>query len=181
MKISDEMIEQIKVFEGCRLEAYADEKGVPTIGIGHTGSDVSLGDKISRSESSRLFRRDVSYYEDAVNALNGKLLEKTRGVGGLTQRQFDALVSLVYNCGVGAIRKESVFYKVLMNGGRNNYASICRAFMQWNKITVGGEKIPYHGLTERRAKEAAWYVYGFRWEEELKAHGIKDVVSWAKY
>lgn len=180
MKISDEMIEQIKEFEGCRLEAYSDSAGIPTIGIGHTGNDVSLGDKISRSEATRLFRRDITYYEEQVNKLNGILLERSRGLGGLTQRQYDALVSLVYNCGANAIRKDSVFFKILTNGGRNNYASICHAFMQWNKITKDGEKIVSKGLTFRRAKEAAWYVYGFNYKTILEEHGIKDVVSWAK-
>lgn len=177
MKISDEMIEQIKAFEGCRLEAYTDENGIPSIGIGHTGSDVSLGDKISRSEATRMFRRDVAVYEDAVNTLNGKMLEKTRGCGGLTQRQFDAIVSLVYNIGIGAIRKESVFYKILMNGGRNNYPNICRAFMGWDKHH---ETNPNVKNTTRRAVEAAWYVYGSSYEQEMKSHGITDIVSWAK-
>lgn len=180
MRISDEMIEQIKEFEGCRLEAYADDKGVPTIGIGHTGNDVSLGDKISRSEAIRMFRKDIMVFEDIINAINSKLLEKTRGCGGFTQRQFDALVSLVYNCGAVAVRRESTFYKVLMNGGRNNYESICHAFMLWEKLSVNGEKKVIPGLAKRRAIEAAWYVYGRDYEQTMKEHGITDIVSWAR-
>jgi len=181
MKISDEMIEQIKVFEGCHQQAYLDASGMPTIGINHTGKDVTIGDKISASEASRLFRRDVLPYENAVNELHGKLMERTRGLGGFTQRQFDALVSLVYNVGIGAIRKESVFYKILMSGGRNNYPSICHAFMTWSKTTdYNGAKITNIKLSKRRAKEAAWYVYGFNYEAELQNHGIKDILSWAR-
>lgn len=181
MRISDEMIEQIKAFEGCRLEAYTDSAGIPTIGIGHTGADVSMGDKISKSEAVRLFRRDLQPFEEAVNKVHVILLERSRGNGGLTQRQFDALVSLVYNCGTGAIRKESVLYKILVNGGRCNYANLCPAMMQWNKVTRNGEKVENAGLTMRRAKEAAWYVYGKNYEEELAKHGIKDIVAWARY
>lgn len=180
MKISDAMIEQIKEFEGCRLEAYTDICGIPTIGIGHTGKDVTMGDKISASEAIRLFKKDIEVFEDVVNALNGKLLERSRGLGGLTQRQFDALVSLVYNVGSGALRKESTFYKVLMSGGRNNYQNICHAFMLWCKATVNGEKVVVKGLEKRRAKEAAWYVYGKDYRQELEAHGIKDIIAWAK-
>lgn len=181
MKISDEMIEQIKVFEGCRLQAYLDSANIPTIGIGHTGKDVTMGDIISADEAVRLFRMDVRSAENAVNKLNNLLLERTRGYGGFTQRQFDALVSIVYNCGAGCIRVDTTFYKVLMGGGRNNYPAICRAFMLWTKYTnpKTGKKETLQGLVNRRAREAAWYVYGKNWESELKSHGIKDVVTWA--
>lgn len=179
MKISDAIIEMIKSFDVCRLEAYINENGVPAIGMGHTGKDVTLGDKISASEAMRLFKKDIEPYEDAVNAINGKLLEKTRGYGGLSQRQFDALVSLVYNIGFGAIRKESVFYKTLMNGGRNNYDAIIRAFMNWSKVYANGTYQIVPSLRKRRATEAAWYVWGADWEKALSEHHIKDVELWA--
>lgn len=182
MKISDEMIEQIKVFEGCRLNAYLDSAGIPTIGIGHTGKDVTMGDIISADEAIRLFRQDVRSAENAVNKVNAIMLEKTRGFGGLTQRQFDALTSIVYNCGAGCIRTDSTLCKLLIGGGRNNYQAISRGFMLWVKITnpKTGKKETLQGLVNRRAREAAWYVYGKNWESELKSHGIKDVVEWAR-
>lgn len=44
MKASDILIKGIKSFEGLRLEAYQDAKGVWTIGFGHT-ANVSNGTK----------------------------------------------------------------------------------------------------------------------------------------
>lgn len=182
MKISDEMIEQIKEFEGCRLEAYLDSAGIPTIGIGHTGKDVTMGDVIAKDEAVRLFRQDVRSAENQVNRLNQIILERTRGFGGFTQQQFDALVSIVYNCGGACIGTTSTLYKVITSGGRNNYPAICHGFMLWVKITnpKTGKKEVLQGLVNRRAAESAWYVYGKNWRNELAAHGIKDVVEWAR-
>lgn len=186
MKISNAMIEQIKEFEGCSLEAYLDSKGVPTIGIGHTGNDVSIGDKISSEECERLFRKDVSVAEKQVNTLNEQILARTKGGVCLSQCQFDALVSLVYNTGVAAIVSTSTIYKVLMNNGVGDTNNICHAFMLWVKITINGKKEVLggsdgkHGLVLRRAIESAWYAYGNKWKEELQKRRITDVVEWAR-
>lgn len=188
MRISTEMIRQIAEFEGCRLVAYRDVAGVPTIGIGHTGKDVLMGDKISLEEAYRLFRLDVAKFENAVNVLNDKMLASSYGQRGLSQRQFDALVSLVYNTGAGAIGPSSTMYKLMMNKEQGNYAKVCHAFMLWVKITdpktgkkvVCGGKDGKHGLVLRRATEAAWYVYGCNWQKELEDCKITDVVVWAQ-
>lgn len=183
MRISNEIIEQIKEFEGCSQKAYLDVAGIPTIGIGHTGKDVVMGDIISMDEANRLFRMDCARFEAALNSLNKKMLDNTRGYGGLSQNQYDALFSLIYNCGTGAIGASSTLYRLLTNGSRSNYPAICHAFMLWTKITnpktgkkeVCGGKDGKHGLVLRRATEAAWYVYGSRWKEK-----INDVVEWAR-
>ena len=36
MKVSDIFLEKLMEMEGCRLVAYRDAAGVPTIGYGHT-------------------------------------------------------------------------------------------------------------------------------------------------
>ena len=36
MRSSELLINKIKEFEGCKLFAYRDSVGIPTIGIGHT-------------------------------------------------------------------------------------------------------------------------------------------------
>lgn len=182
LHISKEMIEQIAEFEGCRLEAYKDIAGIPTIGIGHTGKDVVMGDKISLEEAYRLFREDISRFEDSVNKLNNIIMSRSNGYSGLSQRQFDALVSLVYNTGSGAIGNSSTLYHLLTTGKRNDTPSICHAFMLWVKITdpKTGKKVTSRGLENRRAREAAWYVYGSEWKSITKSNGITDIVLWAK-
>lgn len=188
MKISNEMIAQIKEFEGCSLKAYLDSKGVPTIGIGHTGKDVVMGDCISEEECERLFREDIKSAEKSVNDLNAIVLNKTKGNVQLSQCQFDALVDLVYNAGASTIKSGNTMYNVLLNNGLFDYTRICHAFMLWVKITnpttgkkeVLGGKDGKHGLVLRRAIESAWYVYGSNWKEEMNKHQIYDVVEWAK-
>ena len=57
MKSSYLLLEKLKDFEGLRLEAYLDAAGVPTIGYGHTGRDVKLGDRITKYWADDLLRR----------------------------------------------------------------------------------------------------------------------------
>lgn len=183
MKISNEMISQIAEFEGgCKLDAYRCPAGIPTIGIGHTGDDVTMGDRISQEEAYRLFRADITRFERAVNSLNDKLVVRGGVHAGLSQRQFDALVSLIYNTGEGAIGVSSTIYKILTNGGKNNTPQMCHAFMLWTKATdpKTKQKVVVKGLVNRRAREAAWYVYGENWKQELADRKIVDVVEWAK-
>lgn len=94
MKTSEAALEQIAAFEGCRLEAYKDPLGIPTIGVGHT-EGVQMGQKITYDEAMQMFRDDIVKYERYVNKTG---LE-------LNQNQFDALVSFAYNCGAGNLKK----------------------------------------------------------------------------
>ena len=97
MKISQNGINLIKQFEGCRLTAY---KPVPTekyytIGYGHYGADVAPGMKITQAQADAFLLSDLQKFENAVNATGLKL----------NQNQFDALVSFTYNCGAGNLKK----------------------------------------------------------------------------
>lgn len=189
MKVSNELIEKMKEFEGCSLKAYRDSAGILTIGIGHTGRDVVEGDVISSEEAVRLFRSDVAYAERVVNNLNEEIQKRTNGYGGLKQQHFDALVDLVYNAGEITIRNNNTMYNVLVrSNGQYDYPSVCRAFMLWCKITnpktgkkeVCGGSDGKHGLVLRRAIDAAWYVYGSNYEQEMKSYKIQDIVEWAR-
>jgi GH24 family phage-related lysozyme (muramidase) len=50
----------LAVIEGCRLTAYKDSGGVWTIGIGHTGPDVTPGLTITPQRAAELFAKDQS-------------------------------------------------------------------------------------------------------------------------
>ena len=80
MKVSEKMIEQLKQFEGLRLEAYEDAGGTLTIGYGHTGNDISPGDRITEYWAKELLLKDVAIVEDQVEAL-----EVTRTQGSSTR------------------------------------------------------------------------------------------------
>ncbi len=67
MKTTDILLKKIMEFEGCRLEAYRDAAGVPTIGYGHT-KDVRMGDRITAWCAKEYLRQDIEEAEQQVAA-----------------------------------------------------------------------------------------------------------------
>ena len=137
MEASKILIEQIKAFEGLRLEAYRDAAGVLTIGYGHTGSDINEGDRITAYWANELLRNDLGATEAAVRRLH---VARTQG-------QFDALVSFAFNLGIERLQG-STLLKVIRHGGSHD--QIRREFKRW--VYAGGKKL--RGLERRRAWEA---------------------------
>ena len=137
MEASEILIEQIKAFEGLRLEAYRDAAGVLTIGYGHTGSDISEGDRISEYWAMELLRNDLGAAEAAVRRLH---VARTQG-------QFDALVSFVFNLGIQRLQG-STLLKVIREGRSRH--RIRQEFKRW--VYAGGKKL--RGLEHRREWEA---------------------------
>ena len=136
-------LEIIRRNEGCRLTAYRDVVGVWTVGFGDTGPDVVLGLTITREESERrLADRLAREFEPGVLAAIGN--------APTTQPQFDAMVSLAYNIGVGAFQKSTV----ARTHKAGDHRTAAEAFLLWNKAS-GRE---YAGLTRRRQEEAALYL-----------------------
>lgn len=142
MKISKDGLNLIKQFEGVRLTAYKCPAGVLTIGIGHTSAagppEVKPGMTITAQDAYEILQRDLGQYENAIN----NLVKVT-----LTQNQFDALVSFVYNVGVGAFQKSTLLKK--LNAGQ--YDAVPAELMKWTK--AGGKELP--GLVRRRRAEAS--------------------------
>ena len=107
--------------EGCRLSAYRDSVGVPTIGIGHTGRagppPVALGMTISRSEAEAIFAADLAPFEAVVCGVTAPL----------TQNQFDALVSLAFNIGVRGFAGSTVVHKL----DADDHTGAADAFLMW--------------------------------------------------
>ncbi len=133
-----------------RKGKYPEYKGGPvrgtlTIGIGHTKAakaqvDMSLGAKLSYKDAKRVLDIDLDPCEEAVNRL-----VKVE----LTQGQFNALVSFVYNCGEGNFRKSSILRKL----NRGDYRGARAAFDLYTRS--GGEVM--RGLVRRRdAEQALW-------------------------
>ena len=142
MKASQVIIDKIALWEGCRLTAYSCPAGVLTIGYGHTGADVRPGMTISREEALRLLQTDV-------DAVARQVAQLTAGTV-LTQRQFDALVSLAFNIGTGALKTSTLLRKVKANPAD---PSIAGEFRRW--VYAGGRVLP--GLVTRRQAEADHY------------------------
>lgn len=139
MRSSDILINQLKVFEGCKLKAYRDTGNVPTIGIGHT-LGVKMGQVITMAQAESLCRTDIQEMEHYVNAL---------GIN-LTQGQYDSLVDFVYNCGIGTLRKSKLLADIRSKADR---ATIENDFLQYVK---SGGKVT-SGLVTRRKWEMKRY------------------------
>ena len=136
MQTTEILFEKLKSFEGCRLQAYQDAAKVWTIGYGHT-KGVKKGDNITQVEAEAYLREDVEEVEGQILALNLNL----------TQPQFDALVSFVYNVGIGAF-KESTLLRFIREGRSEN--DIKKQFCSW--VYSNGRTLP--GLVKRREWES---------------------------
>lgn len=119
----------------------ADPPGVFTIGWGHTGPEVEVGQKISQKDADALLERDMAAATFAVQS----------GVESVstTQCQFDAMVSLCYNIGAGHFLGSTLLKMHRL--GRPFAAAM--EFPRWHYSA--GEK--RRGLIRRRFQEASLY------------------------
>ena len=129
----------IKKFEGCELKAYQCSAGVWTIGYGHT-KDVVEGMEITQEQAEQMLVDELHEYESYVNEYV---------TVALSQNQFDALVSWVYNLGPANL-KASTMLKVLNSG---QYEDVPAQIKRWNK--AGGKVL--EGLIRRREAESALF------------------------
>ncbi|MER1530328.1 lysozyme [Enterobacter hormaechei] len=145
MQTSEKGIALIKQFEGCKLTAYQDSVGVWTIGYGWTqpvdGKPIRAGMTIKQEKAERLLKTGLVSYESDVSRLVKV---------GLTQGQFDALVSFTYNLGARSLSTSTLLRK--LNAG--DYAGAADEFLRWNK--AGGKVL--NGLTRRREAERALFL-----------------------
>lgn len=135
MDYSPDGLKLTESFEGCRLAAYLDSVGVPTIGYGHTHG-VTMGMTCTQEQAEQWLQEDIQVAVQAVNNLV---------TVPLTQQQFDALVDFTFNLGTGALQHSTLLR--LLNSG--NYQGAAGEFEKWDK--AGGKVLP--GLLRRRQAE----------------------------
>lgn len=143
MKLSQRGIDLIKQFEGYSSKAYPDPAtgGAPwTIGYGTT-KGVKPGMVITAQQAEKMLCDDVAKFESGVSSLI---------TAPTTQGQFDAMVSLAYNIGLGNFGKSTLLKK------HNARCYTCAAdqFRVWNR--ANGKVM--NGLTKRRAAEREVYM-----------------------
>jgi lysozyme len=137
---SEKGLELIKSFEALRLKAYRDGGGVWSLGYGHT-DDVEPGDTCTAAQAFDWLKADANEAEICI-------LTSVENV--LTQAQFDALVSLVFNIGCEEFENSTILR--LINAG--NFTAAKGQFSRWNKDN--GKIVA--GLTRRRAAEAELFA-----------------------
>lgn len=152
---------EIAKHESCRLKAYRDIVGVPTIGWGETRG-VSMGMVWTQQEADTRLCESLTEFTDGVRRACSN---------PPSANELGAMVSLAYNIGLGwegrvkprnakdGFRQSTVLRK----HNQGDHQSAARAFGLWNK--AGGQVV--RGLTLRRAKEAALYLTPDEGEFEL--------------
>ena len=144
MNLSDNGESFIKGFEKLSLAAYQDQAGIWTIGWGHTGG-VQPGEEITQDQAELYFKSDVA---TAIGAVNRCVKV------ALTQNQFDALVSFVYNIGAYAFKGSHVLE--LLND--LNYLDAANHLLKWDHVTIGGVLQESEGLLNRRMAERKLFL-----------------------
>lgn len=145
MSLSANGLNLIKSFEGLSLKACkaVSTEQYYTIGYGHYGADVKAGQTITQTQAESLLKSDVAQFEKAVNSAI---------TVGVTQNQFDAMVSLCYNIGIGAFNSSDLVK--FINSGKPWHAAA--EFPLWRKS--GGTILA--GLQTRRTKELNLFSVG---------------------
>ena len=143
MKTSDVGINLIKEFESFVPETYICPAGKPTIGYGHVVRPGEVFTTITEEEGCALLAEDLVPREESV----GKLVRV-----GLSQAQFDALVSFVYNVGHGAFNMSTLLRKL----NNRDYLGAAAEFQRWKY--GGGRVLP--GLVRRRRREEELFLSG---------------------
>lgn len=145
MKLSQKGVDFIKSHEALRLKAYQDSKGVWTIGWGHT-KNVHPGDVITREQAEQFIRDDFAWVERTLNVD----LVTGRDKPLVTQNEFDALCSLVFNIGSDAYLESTVRRKIK----QGDKMAAARAFKMW----VYSDHKFVQGLANRRADETRLFL-----------------------
>jgi len=150
MRTSQAGYDLIKEFEDCKLKSYPDPKtGADpwTAGWGATGSDIGPDTVWTQDQADSRLVRDVSEREAMVEAAV---------THPMTQGQFDAFVSIVFNVGHGSKWKDGI---IRLKDGRPstllrkfNAGDISGAETEWLKWISPGSNVA-KGLLRRRMAE----------------------------
>ena len=141
----------IKQFEGFASRAYKCPAGVWTIGYGHT-QGVKKGDVCGADLANKYLTQDLIPVEQCIN--------KWLADVPLTQNQFDALASFIFNVGQKRFINSTLRRKL----AAKDYAGAAAQFARW---VYGGDQdgdgdidkndaLP--GLVKRRAAEKALFL-----------------------
>jgi lysozyme len=137
----------LKIWEGEKLKAYKCPAGVWTIGIGNitiNGVPVKEGMTITKEQSKQYC---LEFINTMLNGKNGLWVD----VHHCNSNQIAAIISFVYNVGIGAWQRSSLRQVVLKDP--NNRQAITIAFQKWN--TANGKIL--QGLVNRREAEIQLY------------------------
>ena len=134
----------IQFEEGRRASAYLDTRGVPTIGIGHTGKEVYIGLQWTDAQIDDAFWRDFNIAKDGMTATLSwfpKLDEVRQAV----------LISMAFQMGVHGVL-----------GFTHTLAAI--RDQRWNDAAGGIRASAWYTQTHARAERAARAIETGEWQ-----------------
>lgn len=137
---SEKAYSLIRNFEGLRLKAYKCSAGKYTIGYGHTNR-VKSWERITPEYAEELLKRDIESIEKELSAIISV---------DLNQNQMDAIISFVFNVGVGNFRSSTLYRRIQAK----RFDDVPNQMKRWiycrNKIL--------NGLVKRREVEAKLFM-----------------------
>lgn len=137
--IPEALLALIRKFEGLRLKPYLCPAGVPTIGYGHTGKDVTLSmAPISEPVAEAMMHQDAEVFMRAAGNLSPVLW--------FDEDKHAAIADFCFN--LGSSRYKASTLKRRVDAG--DWEGACDELAKW--VWGGGRKLP--GLVVRRAAEA---------------------------
>jgi len=160
--VSEEGMSFIKNKEGgFQANPYLDEgsSGNPTIGFGHLirSGEEFPPEGIDEKRAQELFMKDL---QPVINLLNQKI--ESLGLHWMTQDQYDALASWLFNVGTGDEATGSDVWEAL-SASPPNWLLAIRTLNMWIHAGVRGTK-SWHvvpGLVNRRYEESILFLRGF--------------------
>ncbi len=142
MEISATGLSLIRAHEGFGARPYTNPLGATAIGYGHTYAVTSATPEISRPDAARLLERDIAgSFGPAIDALGLPL----------TQSQFDATCSFIYQVGADALGATSHFGAQLRAGDWRGAADAMLDYIRYDGAPVAE-------LLSRRTIERALFL-----------------------
>lgn len=135
----------VRQFEGLRLKPYLCPAGIPTIGYGHTGPEVTLDSPpISAQFAEELMQEDVERFVRTALRLSPILSDD--------DNKLCAIADFCFNLGTGRYKASTLKRKVDVG----EWQEAAEQLSKW--VWGGGRKLP--GLAARRAAEAGLILGG---------------------
>lgn len=146
LELAKSLIEQL---EACRLTAYLDTAGKPTIGWGHTGPEVQLGQTVSQAIADHDLDVDVAIADAELRKVC-----RFSALEAIHAHQRAALVSFVYNVGANP---DWTIWKDVNDG---NLADVPVQLLRFTHEHKDGKLVEVPGLEHRREAERVYWNTG---------------------
>lgn len=144
-RIGQAGLDLIKKWEKFRPTPYPDQAGHLTIGYGHKILPGEVFVTVTEAQAHDLLLRDLGPVERGL----AQAIEVP-----VTDNEFDAVCSLAFNIGAGAIVRSTLVR--LMN--EDDFTAAACQFTRWIYITVNGKKVVSEGLLNRRHAEQELFL-----------------------